>query len=226
MSKKTTHHTTGIKTHHTRTTSANRAHSKAPKANAVIRRGVLTSFDPSTYTAGVLLIEATNTYLQNVPLSYHMDGTSALKNNLCAVLFFDEQNYTDAVIIAIYPGAGVGAPTYPPGRTTFIPLWNFVNGITINNGNTSTFTVTGSHNIPATALALLIGGYFTSATAGAYLQLGAHGGANVIALGNLYAANGFINGGGIIPVDSNGKIDFKANAGDCIATFSIYGYII
>ena len=40
----------------------------------------------------MLLLEATNTYLQSVPIAYHMDGTSALVNNFCAVLFFDEQN--------------------------------------------------------------------------------------------------------------------------------------
>jgi hypothetical protein len=71
-----------------------------------------------------------------------------------------------------------------------------------------------------------VGGFFTSATAGSYVQIGAHGATNVIALGNLYAANGFINGGGIVTVDITGNIDLKANVGDCVVTFSIYGYII
>ncbi len=209
-----------------KTASTDGSHSHHTKTGGVVRRGVLTSFDPSTYTASVLLLEATNTYLQNVPIAYHMDGTSALVNNFCAVLFFDEQNYTDALIIAIYPGAGVGSPTYLPGRVTFMPLWNFANAVTINNGNTSTFTVTGSHNIPSAALGVVIGGYFTSATAGSYVQVGAHGGTAVMTLGNLYAASGFINGNGVVPVDSNGKIDIKANVGDCIVTFNIYGYTI
>jgi hypothetical protein len=207
-------------------TNADRSHTHHPKTSGVVRRGVLTNFDPSTYTASVLLLEATNTYLQNVPIAYHMDGTSALVNNFCAVLFFDEQNYTDALIIAIYPGAGVGSPTYLPGRVTFIPPWNFANTVTITNGDTSTFTVTGSHNIPSAALGIAITGYFTSATAGSYILVGPHEANSVITLGNLYAANGFINGNGIVPVDSNGKIDIKANVGDCTITFSIYGYII
>jgi len=212
---------------HTGKTSASHAHTTHPKASAVIRRGVLTSFDPVTYTAGVLLIEATSTYLQNVPLSYHMDGTSALKNNLCAVLFFDEQNYTDAVIVAIYPGAGVGAPTYPPGRITFVPSWTFANVVTINNGVTNMYSVTGSNNIPGGALGVLVHGFFTSGTAGAWVDITSHGGTNNgFTLGNLYAANGFVNESGIVQLDANGKVDVKANTGNCTVTFSIYGYII
>jgi hypothetical protein len=215
-----------ITTHHTQVTTGNRAHSKQPKVSAVIRRGVLTHFEPATYTASVLLLEATNTFLQNVPIAYHMDGTSAVVNNFCAVLFFDQQNYTDALIIAIYPGAGVGSPTYLPGRLTFIPPWSFLSSVTLTSGSTNTYTVTGSHSIPSSALGVLIGGFFTSTTASSYVQIGAHGATNVLTLGNLYAASGFVNGNGIIPVDSNGRIDLKANVGDCIVTFSIYGYII
>ncbi len=213
-------------THHTQVAGENRAHSKHPRTKAVIRRGVLTGFDAATYTASVLLLEATNTFLQNVPIAYHMDGTSAVVNNFCAVLFFDEQNYTDALIIAIYPGAGVGAPIYLPGRVTFVPLWNFLSAVTIADGGTNTSTVTGLHNVPSSALGVLVSGFFTSATAGSYVQVGAHGAASVMTLGNLYAANGFVNGSGVIPVDGNGKIDLKANGGNCVVTFSIYGYVI
>src|SRR5579859_8183476 len=124
----TTHQTTGIKTHTTKQKSTSTKASAQP--SGYIRRGILTSFDPTTYTCSVLLLEATNAYLQNVPIAYHMDGTSALVNNFCAVLFFDEQNYTDALIIAIYPGAGIGGPAYLPGRATFLPVWTLINSVT------------------------------------------------------------------------------------------------
>jgi hypothetical protein len=174
----------------------------------------------------VLLLEATNTYLQSVPIAYHMDGTSALVNNFCAVLFFDEQNYTDALIIAIYPGAGVGGPAYLPGRVTFVPIWTFISSVTITSGSTNTYTVTSANHIPSGALGVLIGGYFTSASTATYVQLGAHGSGVTMTLGNLYTVNGFVNGNGIVPVDNDGRIDIKANAGDCVVTASIYGYII
>lgn len=216
-----THHTSGMKTHHTKKSTT--SHSQT---GGIIRRGILTSFDPTTYTCGVMLIEATSTFLQGVPIAYHMDGTSALKNNLCAVLFFDHQNYTDALIIAIYPGGGVGAPTYPPGRITFVPQWTPVNGVTITSGNSNMYLVTGSQNIPSSALAVLVSGFFTSASPATYIQIGAHGAASVLVLGNLYTANGFSNGNGVVPLSSDGKIDVKANSGDCTVTLNIYGYII
>src|SRR5437762_12984897 len=83
--------------------SAKRGPGNQAQNKTVIRRGILTAFNPTNYTANVLLFEATGTYLQDVPVAYHIDGTSAQKNNLCAVLFFDMQNYTDAVILAIFP---------------------------------------------------------------------------------------------------------------------------
>src|SRR5262249_50894523 len=132
----------GIKVHHTRKmTGASGGKTHQSQTGGVVRRGILTSFDPVTYTCGVMLVEATSTFLQGVPIAYHMDGTSALKNNLCAVLFFDQQNYTDALIVAIYAGAGVGAPTYPPGRVTFVPEWTLVSAVTITNGSVGTYTV-------------------------------------------------------------------------------------
>lgn len=155
-----------------------------------------------------------------------MDGTSALTNNFCAVLFFDEQNYTDALIIAIYPGAGVGSPTYLPGRVTFVPQFNLISSVTITSGNTNTYTVTVSNHVPANALGVIIGGFFTSASTATYVQLGAHGSGSTMTLGNLYTANGFVNGNGLIPVDSSGRVDLKANAGDCVVTVNVYGYII
>lgn len=219
----TTHHRSGIKVHHTRKTTGA---SHQAQTSGIIRRGILTSFDPTTYTCGVMLVEATSTFLQGVPIAYHMDGTSALKNNLCAVLFFDQQNYTDALIVAIYPGAGVGGPIYPPGRVTFVPQWTAVNGVTITSGNTNTYMVTGLQNVPSGALGVLVSGFFTSGAPAAYVQVGAHGVAGVLTLGNLYTANGFINGNGIIPLLSDGKIDVKANSGDCTVTLNIYGYVI
>src|SRR5579885_2701522 len=80
-----------------------RAGSPRPhEAIMLIKRGILQSFSPVTYTAAVLLFEATSYALSGVPVANHIDGTSALAGALCAVLFFDEHNQQDAVIIAIF----------------------------------------------------------------------------------------------------------------------------
>jgi hypothetical protein len=205
--------------------SARRGTSQQGRDKTVIRRGILTSFNPVNYTANVLLFEATGTYLQDVPVAYHIDGTSAQKNNLCAVLFFDVQNYTDAVILAIFPNVNQGAPANPPGRVTFVPLYSITSSDTITSGSSKTYTVTGgSSDVPVGALGVFVSVYFTSSSAGTWITVNAHGG-NGLTLGNLYSSGGFINSGGLVPLNSSGQIDIHANSGDCIVTASLYGYI-
>src|SRR5262245_8825497 len=76
----------------------------------IIKRGLLQSFDPSSYTATVLILEATSYSLAGVPIATSVDGTSALAGAPCAVLFFDEQNTDDAVVLAIYGKAPSPSP--------------------------------------------------------------------------------------------------------------------
>ncbi|MEO9028315.1 MAG: hypothetical protein ABI413_05825 [Ktedonobacteraceae bacterium] len=187
-----------------------------------IRRGILQGFDTSTYTATVLIIEATNYVLNSVPIANSVDGTSAISGANCAVLFFDESNYTDAVIIAVY---GI-APTPPPGRITFlaVPVLE-VSGVVINNGVTTTFTLTGP---PAGALGVLCRAFFSSPTVGAWIGIAPHGGAtgNYFVVGNEPTANLSINGNAIMPIDAAGKIDIQANTGNCTVSLYSYGYIL
>jgi hypothetical protein len=227
---KTTHHIDHLMHVHNqhiqaRGQSARRGTSHQARYKAILRRGILTSFNPVNYTAGVLLFEATGTFLQDVPVAYHIDGTSAQKNNLCAVLFFDVQNYTDAVILAVFPNVNQGAPAHPPGRLTFLPTYSITSNDTITSGNTKTYTVTGgSSGVPTGALAILISANFTSTSAGAWLNINAHGG-NGLTLGNLYSSGGFVNGGGLIPLSTSGQIDIHANGGDCTVAANLYGYV-
>lgn len=200
----------------------------APRSKLSIKRGLLISFDNSTYTASVLIMEATSAYLTGVPIAAHMDGTSAITNAQCAVLFFDEQNLNDAVIIAIYPDSTEGYPSPPPGRTTFVAGYQQINASVINSGSTSTFTLTGSGGIPAGALGVLYKAYFTSATVGAYIQLAPHAASDITAygsFGNIQVANAYVNGNGILQIDSSGKIDIKANGGNCTVTLYTHGYV-
>src|SRR5439155_21910272 len=93
----------------------------------LIARGILMSFDRSTYTASVLMLEATSCTLKNVPVSTHVDGSSAQVGALCAVLFFDAHNSSDAVVLAVFPNGSQGVPVPPPGRVVFVTAAQQVN---------------------------------------------------------------------------------------------------
>ena len=189
-----------------------------------IRRGILQSFDASSYTANVLIVEATNYELSGVPIATSVDGTSAIAGAPCAVLFFDESNYEDGVVIAIYSQA----PSPAPGRVTFVAGAIAVNNATINNGVTQTFNLTGVNGIPNDALGVIYRLTMETGTPGAYILVGPHGAtlSNYTELDNPNTAGAFVDISGIMPVDSNGAIDIKANLGNCTVTLTTFGYVI
>lgn len=195
-----------------------------------IKRAILTAFNPATYTASVLILEATSCELTNVPIAFHVDGTSTLINgSLCAVLFFDESNYSDAVILAIY-STGSSVPTPPPGRITFINGYRQVNGDSLGAGTLTTYTLTGgTTGIPQSALGVLFKAIFSSPTLNAYIQMAPHGASDIsayISMGNTTVANAALNGNGYVALDSQGRLDVKANVGTCTFTLYTYGYVI
>lgn len=194
-----------------------------------IKRGIIQSFNNATYTASVLLFEATSHFLSGVPVANHIDGTSGLVGAMCAVLFFDEQNPTDAVIIATYPNGSQGLPTPAPGRVTFVAGFRQFQNQVINAGATQTFTLTGAGGIiPSGALGVIYKAYFSSPTVGAFIDLSPAGGTagNFATIGNIEIANDFIDGCGVLQLDSLGRIDVKANTGNCTVTLYTHGYII
>jgi len=208
--------------------SVQRGHSSHNQIRESIKRGILVSFNPATYTANVLILEATSAFLEGIPVACHLDGTSAQVNSPCVVLFFDEQNYTDAVVLAVYPNASQGIPVPTPGRLVFVAGYQQVSNQSINAGAVSTFTLTGgASGIPVGALGVLYKAYFTSATVGAFIQLAPHAASDITAyatIGNLAIASGFLNGTGFLQLNANGRIDIKANTGTCTVTLYTYGY--
>jgi hypothetical protein len=193
-----------------------------------IARGILTAFDPTSYTTSVLLLEATSSYLTSVPAATSFDGTSAQIGDFCAVLFFDESNYTDAVVLCAFPNSNSGIPSPAPGRITFVTGFLQINGSSISSGATSTFTLTGSGSIPSRASGVLYKVQFSSPTAGAFIHLAPHGASDITvyqSAGNIQVASSFVYAGGILQVDSNGKIDIKANVGNCTVWLTTYGYV-
>ena len=186
----------------------------------LIKRGILESFNPSTCTATVLIIEATSYVLSNVPIATSVDGTAAISGANCAVLFLDAQNPADAVIIAVY---GI-APAPVPGRVVFTTPVQQINASTVNIATINTYAMSG---LPAAALGIIFKAFFTCTLAGTSIYLAPHGGtiASYSAIGNLSAANATMDGNGILPVDASGKIDIQANNGNCVVTLYTYGYI-
>ena len=195
----------------------------------IIKRGIIQSFSSSTYTASVLLFEATSYFLPGIPVSNTLDGTSGLAGALCAVLFFDEQNPQDAVVIATFANGSNGLPIPAPGRVVFVTGFRQVNAVTINSGVTQTFTLWGAGGIPAGALGVVFKAFFTSPTTGSFVTITPHAPADsnaYVTLGNIQVANAYVNGGGLLQLDSNGQIDIKANMGNCTVSLYTHGYII
>lgn len=186
-----------------------------------IKRGVLQSFNASSYTANVLILEATSYVLSNVPIAANVDGTSALSGSTCAVLFLDEQNPLDAVILAVY-----GRAPYPtPGRSAFMPPQALLNAVNIDKGAIKTCSISG---VPAGALALYLQASMHSSSLGAWVGIAPHSGnaGSYLVLGDTSVANRTIHGSGVVPISPNGTIDVKANAGNCTVTLLAYGYIV
>lgn len=195
-----------------------------------IKRGIIQAFAPATYTASVLLFEATSYFLTGVPVANTLDGTSALAGALCAVLFFDEHNPQDAVVIATFPNGSNGLPTPPPGRVVFVAGFQQLNAVSVPVATPLTATLTGgSSGIPGRALGVVYKAFFSSASAGSSITLVPRGASNPSAyasIGNLAAANATLHGGGLLPVDANGQVTISASGGTCSVTLYTYGYVL
>ncbi len=193
----------------------------------IIKRGLLQSFDASTYTASVLILEATSFSVSGIPVSTSVLASTAIAGAFCAVLFFDETNSNDAVVLACYPNGSNGVPSGSiSGTITFVTPAAGNSNFLVNAGNTTTINLFGN-GIPNGAKAVLVQVFFTSPTANSRIYLAPHNGtlADYIVLGNLYAANATIFTTGILPLDVNGQADVNANGGNCTITVITYGYV-
>jgi hypothetical protein len=67
-----------------------------------IKRGVIQSFNPANWTATVQVLPSQGNYLTSVQVAKHLLAAEIVPGDQCAVLFFDELNPADAIIIAVY----------------------------------------------------------------------------------------------------------------------------
>jgi hypothetical protein len=67
-----------------------------------IKKAILRSFDAESYTATIEISGSARTYLDGVPVAYNLPLIEMSAGRKLAVLFFDEHNVKDAVIVAVY----------------------------------------------------------------------------------------------------------------------------
>lgn len=79
---------------------------------AVIKRGIIQAFNPADWTAVVQMLPSQGNYLTSVQVAKHLLASEIASGDECALLFFDELNPADAVIIAVYsiPSAAPAPP--------------------------------------------------------------------------------------------------------------------
>lgn len=67
-----------------------------------LRKAVLRSFNSADYTATVQLAGSLKVYLEDIAVARNLPAAEMTAGRKTAVLFFDEHNPKEAVVIAVY----------------------------------------------------------------------------------------------------------------------------
>jgi len=67
-----------------------------------LRKAVLRSFNSTDYTATVQLAGSYKVYLEDIAVARNLQAAEMTSGRKTAVLFFDEHNPKEAVVIAVY----------------------------------------------------------------------------------------------------------------------------
>ena len=67
-----------------------------------VRKAILKSFDSGNYTATIQLSGSYKAYLEDVAVSRDISALQMVVGRKLAVIFFDEHNAKEAVVIAVY----------------------------------------------------------------------------------------------------------------------------
>ena len=67
-----------------------------------LRKGVLKSFNSSNYTATVQIAGSYKAYLEGITVARNLPGVEMTAGRKVAVIFFDEHNPKEAVVVAVY----------------------------------------------------------------------------------------------------------------------------
>jgi len=66
------------------------------------RKGILKSFNSGDYTATVQLASSYKVYLEGVTVARNIPTADMIAGRKVAVVFFDEHNAKEAVVVAVY----------------------------------------------------------------------------------------------------------------------------
>lgn len=69
---------------------------------ASLKKGILRSFNANNYTAVVELVGSGKVYLEDLAVARSVASAEMVAGREIAVVFFDEHNSKDAVVIAVY----------------------------------------------------------------------------------------------------------------------------
>ncbi len=67
-----------------------------------LRKGMLKSFNSGAYTATVQLASSYKVYLEDVAVARNLPAAEMTVGRKVAVVFFDEHNVKEAVVVAVY----------------------------------------------------------------------------------------------------------------------------
>ncbi len=67
-----------------------------------LKKAVLRSFNSGNYTATVQLASSFKVYLEDITVARNLSSTEMITGRKVALIFFDEYNPKEAVVIAVY----------------------------------------------------------------------------------------------------------------------------
>lgn len=67
-----------------------------------LRKAVLKSFDSGDYTATIQLAGSYKSYLEGIAVARNLPAAEMALGRKVAVIFFDEHNPKEAVVVAVY----------------------------------------------------------------------------------------------------------------------------
>ncbi len=67
-----------------------------------LRKGVLKSFNSGNYTATVQIASSYKVYLEDISAARNLPLAEMVAGRKVAVIFFDEHNVKEAVVVAVY----------------------------------------------------------------------------------------------------------------------------
>jgi len=67
-----------------------------------LRKGVIKGFNAGSYKATVQVAGSLSVWLEGVPVARNIPSSEMTAGRNCALVFFDETNPSDAVLVAVY----------------------------------------------------------------------------------------------------------------------------